>query len=256
MVKLSDNPLGDIWSITIDELTKDKFDVLKDIEGIVVCTHQRGKQSQNPHYHIYYEHPKPIRREALKDLLKKDPEWQKVLTIKDIGGGKTKTQYRFSTSGDYTLESYWKYIWASRWKLPELIIWNHSTPEFEIPEPPEDEVSHYFKDELSGIEVFYTKFDEPKKTPRKTTEQKMEEFYQKCVKPFYEENPGEEITRSSIKKLFYEHFKGGLQKLQALQMYCDYSIYRLCEDGGESRKERKEYFFSRWLADSEKFYAD
>lgn len=248
-MKLSENPLGRVWSITVDELTKEKFDTLKDIEGIVVCTHQKGKQSQNPHYHIYYESPKEIRREKLKEVLKAMDEWKPIFTYK----GKT-AQYRFSTKPEYTLESYWRYIWEKRWKEPKLLIWNHSTPEFEIPPDPVDEITHYFKDELSGLGVFYTKFVPEKKTTRKTTEQKLEEFYIKKVKPYFEEFPGEEISRESVKTLFYEHFKGGLQKIQALQMYCDYAIYRLCEEGGESRKERKEYFFSRWMSDSEKFY--
>lgn len=250
MPRASENPIGSVWSITVDGVTPERTRILADIDGIIVVSHQRGRKSQNPHYHIYYESPGPKKKEWVKEYLLESEEWKGVFTKEP------KTNYRFSTDPDYTIESYWKYVWANRWKEQQFLVWNHDQDELEIPENKELPVISFFKNDQTETPGFYTKIEHIKNVKRKTTEEKLEEFYTRAVKPYYEENPGEEVTRSGVKEIFYDHFKGGKQKLQALQMYADYAIFRLCEDGGESTKDKARYFKNRWLSDSEKFYPD
>lgn len=228
MVRASDNPEAKIWGIRITGVNEVRSEILKDISGIIVVIHQKGSGAtvEKPHYHIYYEHPKLIKREKLKK------EWVKDKYPKLFEGldGK-RDDYSFKTDDSYSLNTYWEYVWDELKKpgrQPSLLCWNHDTLQFAIPKF-DDLIIHDF-----GETNLLSKVVEVKQSKRKTTKMKLEAFYQKEVKEWSEEHPDEIIDKDDILDLLYDYWHAeeseGCEKLQAVQMYVDYAEYRFHQD--------------------------
>lgn len=232
------NPDGQIWGIRITPVSEARSEALKKISGIVVVMHEKGTKGERPHYHIYYDHNFVASKESVTNHLKKT--W---LTVFEGLDGR-KGDYSFKSESDWTLETYWQYVWDELKKpgrKPSLVCWNLEREQLLIP----DVIVHDFGD--TNMVPTFVEVKAPKK---KTTKQKLEAFYQNVLKPYAEENPMADIDKDLILDLIYDYWhcesSEGCEKLQAVQMYVDYAEYRYYEDAGESRKSQAQRARDDW----------
>lgn len=225
MPRAEANPIGKVWGIRLHGVTPERDAILKDISGIVVVSHNIGKSSQRPHYHIYYE-SKEIRKDSLKQVLKASDKWSEILT--------DSKQYTFTTSSDYTIESYWKYVWDKSkgqelkcWNLPgdPLPIIEYDVPIVVLPGSKSPEVIQHVLD-------------------KRSSESKMNKFAEYCYNEYQEDEPPR-LDEDLIIDYLIDYSKGGFNDNNAGQ-YIRFALYYICEKEGESLKTRKTYLKSLW----------
>lgn len=223
MPRADANPLGKVWGIRLHGVSTERDNILKDISGIVVVSHALGKSSERPHYHIYYE-SKEIRKDTLKQVLKASDKWSELLT--------DSKQYSFSTSPDYSLDSFWKYVWDKD-KKQELKCWN--LPGDPLP---------IIKPEVPTVVLPGSPLPVIQHVDKRSSECKMTKFAEYCYKEYQEDEPPR-LDEDLIIDYLIEYSKGGFNDNNAGQ-YIRFALYYICEKEGETLKSRKLFLKSLW----------
>lgn len=174
---------GTIWAIRITMDISPADEIPFKIPNTVCVFHgggaRGGKYKEKPHYHLYYNAGKEVRKEEVQEMLRKN----------DIVSRHYKASNGFwsvDTDEKYDLKGYWDYVWRDYpTKQQRLIWWDIEVPQlpdYPIPEHPASMViAHGPLDEHrgTGTKIVYIK---PK---QKTSAEKQEAFYQYC-KEYYE----------------------------------------------------------------------
>lgn len=227
-----------IWGIRITAVTEARSEALKKTSGIVVVIHKRGKKAEKPHYHIFYDNG--IEESHTKVLERLRKNWLTVFS-EEIKG----PLFELSSKENYSLEGFWHYALdpMKSYRQAELLCWN--IPEIEqlpipaLPEVVSDVISHVGSDDSAGVREYNHR-------KHYTVREKMEMFYQECVRPHYFEKT-EEYSRRQIAKLLFHRWKGGEDKKYNAVRYIDFALYRLYEDAGESRKSQFMDYEADWV---------
>lgn len=229
MPRSSANPVGTVWGIRIHGVTDERDELLRDISGIIVVAHMKGKSSERPHYHIYYE-TKEIKKDDLKRVLKADEKWSKLL--------KDPKQYTFSTGTEYTLDKYWQYVWDKN-KDQRLVCWNHTVKQYDIP----SRIEHVSTiDLVPGTTVVR---DVSAVTPKaKTSEEKMQKFARYAYE-CYQDDTDTILDEDFVIDCLIEYSKGGFND-NAAGMYVRYAVWYICEQEGDELARRKQFMKAAW----------
>lgn len=221
MPRAGSNPSSRIWGIRVTAVDEVRSEALKGIKGIIVVVHEVGLESTKPHYHIYYDHGFEARKSDITDHLKRT--W---LTIFNGLDGR-KNVYSFDTGKDWSVETYWKYVWAGKPynRKVSLLCWNLDTPQLPIPEV----ITHEFPDlVVVGDEVAPV----VKKSGNSTSEEKMLKFCRYVEEQF---NIGTNVlTDEFIADCLIEYSKGGFNENTAPQ-YIRRAMYYVLDKAGESK---------------------
>jgi len=232
MPRTVDNPIGTIWGIRVHGVSDERNEIIKKLLNVVAVVHKRGMFAEKPHYHIYYVSDKEIKKDNLKRLLKATEGWKQLLLD-------PKT-YSFSTSSDYTIESYWKYVWDKD-KGQELITWN--IPGIQLPVPvrsSENIISLVYSEGyvVKDVSAVATKLKP------KTTEEKMTKFAQ-YVYECYQDDTDAPLDEDFVIDCLIEYSKGGFNDNAAGQ-YVRFAMYYVCDKVGDSLRHRKHAMKQLW----------
>lgn len=226
MPRTVDNPIGKIWGIRIHGVSCERSDIIKKLSNVVAVIHQKGMYAEKPHYHIYLEVEKDIKKDNLKRLLKSQDGWKELLLD-------PKT-YSFSTSTDYTIDSFWKYVWDKN-KGQEFVTWNIPGPQLPIPvRSDENIISLVFSgDTVATKDVSAV----VAKVKPKTTEEKMTKFAQ-YVYECYQDDSDILLDEDFVIDCLIEYSKGGFNDNAAGQ-YVRFALFYVCDKVGDSLRTRR-----------------
>lgn len=231
---------GDLHKVGLPNL-------IKDLSGVAVGEHLRGKRAEKPHYHCW---------------LPSD-----ILSYKDLSGVPFQEQLRnwyndripnlaWKTNGNAywawkshdSLERWIEYVFKtkSECKQPSVILWN-------LPgEPPRSHADLISAtpgeggSAADGVPVPAVVVAPSRKNL--TTQDKQAKFY-RYVKQYVDENPEEVLCYSDITDLLYEYSTGGFNEMAAPQ-YVEYAMYHYLKDTGDKVRslEVKESWRARILS--------
>lgn len=223
------NPYGTIWGIRIHDVTDEKDALLRDISGIIVVAHMRGKTSSRPHYHIYYESHE-LKKDSLKAALKADEKWSTLL--------KDPKKYTFTTKPEYSLDSYWSYVWSKN-KDQRLVCWNHAVTQYDIPA----RIEHVPTIELVPGTTVVTDVSAVK-PKAKTSEEKMQQFARYAYE-CYKDDTHTILDEDFVIDCLIEYSKGGFND-NAAGMYVRYAVWYICEQEGDELARKKQFMKAAW----------
>lgn len=207
---------------------------LTGLKGTIVVTHQGGKAGEHPHYHVWFQHERPITAGTVKNRLRKQNEIFATLS----GNGD------WSFRGHNDLKTWWEYVWLDPLdtKKPALVCWNMDIPQFDIPE-----IQHtLILNEMATPRIVNTVGPSslPVQTPKKTTTQDKQNKFLKYCKEYYALDPEEKPTSRRVLKLLYDYCaKNGFTTESCCFVYVNYALSNLLK--GDDYKESRRRFTDR-----------
>lgn len=227
---------GQIWAIRITMTLTDTEEALFKIPNTVCVYHAGGSRSakgfvEKPHYHIYYNAGKEVKKEEVQQLVKSNEIVSKYYKS-------SNAFWSVDTDVSYTLQSYWKYVWASYpIKKQRLIHWGIPEEQLSIPEP----ISELSTDSLLVSTTASSVINMPQKPKTTTTHEKQLKFLKYC-KEYYE--LGGTPTNNGVLKLLYEYCsKNGATTQNCAYTYVNFVMSNLLQ--GEAREVHKQQFADR-----------
>lgn len=224
-------------SVRISLVNNERNDYLKDLSGVVVVIHTEASRE---HYHIYWQHEKPITRKTFVKHLKKINVFSTLKGQKD-----------FSVTDPNSLDGFWKYTmsgyktgaynhWDDKAKDgARCLYWNHSSPR--RPDYPTRDLIHStisYRDDIPVRNVTV------KPINKNDSEYKKAQWILYC-RSWYKEFPETDIDRDELTKLIFAYSKGAFNKYRATE-YVDHAMYVLLRDAGEGMEVKFNSFRNDW----------
>jgi len=227
---------GTIWAVRLTMTLSDAEETMLKIPNTVCVYHAGGTRSgkgfaEKPHYHIYYDHGQETVKHVVQDLIKSNAVVSRY--YKPSNGF-----WSIDTETNYSLESYWKYVWAGvGTKKQRLVWWDIQTPQLETPQP---ELPLDLLVLSPGTQV--SPLPAPKPNLKSSLE-KQKKFLSYC-KEYYELHPGKVPSNNRTLKLLYEYCgTNGHTTQNCAYTYVNYAMSHLLQ--GELRKEHRRQFATR-----------
>lgn len=222
--------------VRISLVNDDRSAYLKDLSGVVVVIHTEASRE---HYHIYWQHDKPITRKTFVKHLKQ------INVFSGLNGQKD-----FMVSDPKSLDGFWKYTMSGRKDGKfnvfdgfakggaRCLYWNLTTPrisEF----PPRNEVIATPNDVPTGTVTV-------KKVNKNSSEYKKAQWVSFC-REYYAEFPEKELSREKLTRLLFYQSEGSFNEFAAPQ-YVNHAFYKLLHEAGEGKRDEFKSFRDAWCA--------
>lgn len=221
--------------VRISHVNDERNTYLKDLSGVVVVLHTEASRE---HYHIYWQHDKPITRKTFVKHLKG------IKVFSELNGQKD-----FMVSDPKSLDGFWKYSMSGykNGKFNQFdgfaksgarcLYWNCTTPR--LPEfPLRNDIVATPSDVPTGIVTI-------KKINKNSSEYKKDQWIQYC-REWYKEFPECEIDRDQLTRIIFAYSKGAFNKYRAPE-YVDHAMYVLLKEAGEGMEIKFKSFENDWV---------
>lgn len=210
---------GRIWAIRITmDILPDEEELFK-IPNTVCVFHAGGSRAkglfkEKPHYHLYYDAGKEVKKEEVQDMIRSNDIVKKYYKA-------SNGFWSVDSDEKYDLSSYWEYVWKDYPTKRQRLIW-WDVPEPQKPIPENLVIAHGPLDAYRGTGTRIVMV----KNKQKTSAEKQHAFYEYCKEKF-EEKP-RPITSEAVCYLLVKYCEAkGFTPESSLSTWCRYAYLNL-----------------------------
>lgn len=214
--------VGTIWAIRITATLTSEEEAQFKIPNTVCVYHgagtRSGKLQEKPHYHLFYDSGDETTKLQVQRMVKSNEIVKKYFTG-------LNTFYAIDTKPQYTLETYWEYVWRGNpIKKQRLVWWDIAIPQMPIPE-----ATLIVADVPLDVSQVPTVIKASKPKSTKTSFEKQQMFYEYCV-DYYEGKPHKPRTKEHICYLLVKYCANyGFTPDSSLSTWSRYAWINICE---------------------------